>query len=361
MQRAYLVAELGSNHQGDLDLALQMIDAAASSGANAVKFQKRDLTTCYTAEYLARPYHSENAFGNTYGEHRRHLEFGYAEYRLLKRKAKQVGVEFGVTAFDEPSVDFLADLGVDFIKIASADIHTTPLLVHAVDSGIPLVVSTGTADKKAVEAAYGLLRGKGNEFSPNTKFAFLDCLATYPNDYEDLDLACITWMKQEFPDIKIGASLHTNGPGFGLVARVLGAEIIEMHFTLDRSMKGSDHAFSLEPQGLEWLVVNIRRFEKAYKDGDKKVHPKEMDALVKLGKSLVLAHWLPAETKLTRADLRWKTPGGGIPASHLNAIIGRKLAFDRDADHMLSEEDLVPEPGARPDQQADHLRGVVAS
>lgn len=330
-----IIAEIGSTHQGEVTTAMRLIEAAAKAGASAVKFQKRSNRHLFTKAYYNAPYNSESSYGATYGEHREHLEFNKMEYRLLKLQAEDQGVKFYCTAFDPESVDFLVDLGVDGIKIASGDLTNSPLLAYAASTGLPMYVSSGAASLEDVQRAVELLR----PLSPG--FALFQCTAIYPCRAEDLDLHVIPQYKALFPDLRIGFSSHFSGIWPGPVAVALGAEVLELHVTLDRASRGTDHGFSLEPQGLRKLVRDVRRVEAALGTGTKSVRPSELPALTKMAKAIRAARTLPSGTVLSLDDLSIKSPGGdGFPPYRLNEVIGRRLLRECSEDDLILEENL---------------------
>ena len=315
----YVIAEIGHNHQGSVDKAKEMFDVAKRCGADAVKLQKRHNRSLFTKDYYFRPYDNDNSFGDTYGEHREALEFGRGEYTELKAHAEQIGITFFATAFDKPSCEFLADLDMPAYKIASADIKNTPLLKTVAETGKPVILSTGGAHLDDVLRAYSTVV----ELNPNV--AVLQCTAAYPADFEDLDLRVIETFREVFPDKVIGLSSHDNGISMAVAAYVLGARIIEKHFTLNRAMRGSDHAFSLEPQGLEKMVRDLQRTRVALGDGTKSVRTIESQPVIKMAKKLVAARDLPAGTTITYEDVAAKSPGDGLPPYEIDRLVGCTL------------------------------------
>ncbi len=323
----YVIAEIGHNHQGSLDKARELFREAKLAGAHAVKLQKRDNRGLYTRAAFERPYDNENSFGATYGEHREFLEFGLREYRELQAFAAELGVDFFATAFDAASADFLASLDVPAYKIASGDLKSTPLLKHVARFGKPMVVSTGGAQIDDVQRAYDTI------MPINPQLAILQCTAGYPAAFEELDLRVISTYRERFPGAVIGFSSHDNGISMPVAAFMLGARIVEKHFTLNRAMKGTDHAFSLEPVGLRKMVRDLDRTFKAMGDGVKKVYDSERAPIAKMGKSLVVARNLPLGHVLRAEDIVMKSPAGGIPPYELDSVIGRmtlKALFEDD-------------------------------
>jgi sialic acid synthase len=329
---AYVIAEVGHNHQGSVETAKQMFDEAKRCGANAVKLQKRDNRALYTSEFFHKPYEHENSFGRTYGEHREALEFGRSEYQELLAYAQEIGIAFLATAFDHPSADFLAELDVPAYKVASGDLTNTPLLKHVAEIGKPMIVSTGAATLDDVLRAYETVK------PINPQVAVLQCTANYPANWDELDLRVIETYRELFPDSVIGLSSHDNGIAMPVAAYVLGARIVEKHFTLNRAMKGTDHVFSLEPQGLRKLVRDLRRVEVALGDGTKRMYASESEPAMKMAKKLVAARDLPAGHTLSEDDVAAKSPGDGLPPYELDRIVGRTLRHPVRADSPLTFE-----------------------
>jgi sialic acid synthase len=328
----FVIAEIGHNHQGSLRQAIELFERAAECGVDAIKLQKRDNRSLYTTEYYNRPYDHENSFGATYGEHREVLEFGKEEYLELQGVAKDLGLVLMATAFDVPSADFLAELDVPGYKIASADLSNTPLLRYVAQTGKPMIMSTGGHRLEDVHRAYETVA----PINPN--FAFLQCTAAYPPAWEELDLRVIETYRREFPDAVVGFSGHDSGIAMAVAAYVLGARIVEKHFTLNRAMKGTDHAFSLEPQGMEKMVRDLRRVRVAYGDGKKKVYETEAAPITKMAKKLVAARDLPAGHVLSEDDIAAKSPGDGLPPYELDRLIGRRLKYPVTAELALTFE-----------------------
>ena len=330
----YVIAEIGHNHQGSVEKARELFREAKLAGAQAVKLQKRDNRGLYTRAAYDKPYDNENSFGATYGEHREFLEFGEKEYRELQAYAKELGVDFFSTAFDLASADFLHGLDVPAYKIASGDLKSTPLLKHVAAFGKPVIISTGGALIEDVQRAYDTI------MPINPQLAILQCTAGYPAAFEELDLRVIGTYRDRFPNAVIGFSSHDNGIAMPVAAYMLGARIVEKHFTLNRAMKGTDHAFSLEPVGLRKMVRDLERTHKAMGNGVKKVYDSEKAPIIKMGKSLVIARDLPAGHVLGREDIVMKSPGGGIPPYELDKVLGHATLKPLHADDFLSFEVL---------------------
>lgn len=315
----YVIAEIGHNHQGSLEVCKKMFLAAKNAGADAVKLQKRDNRTLYTKEAYAKAYDNRNSYGATYGEHREYLEFGWHEYVELKAYAQELGIDFFATAFDVPSADFLEKLDVPAYKIASGDLKTTPLLKHLASFGKPMIVSTGGATMEDIRRAY-------NAIMPiNNQLCIMQCTGGYPPEWEELNLRVIDTLRKEFSDVVVGFSSHDNGIAMAVAGYMLGARVVEKHFTLNRASKGTDHAFSLEPLGLSKMVRDLRRLRLALGDGKKDMYPSENAPITKMGKSLVARHNLEPGHCLAEEDIAMKSPGGGIPPYDLEIFVGREL------------------------------------
>jgi N-acetylneuraminate synthase/sialic acid synthase len=338
----YVIAEIGHNHQGSLEKARELFKEAKLAGANAVKLQKRNNRGLYTRAAYNKPYDNENSFGATYGEHREFLEFEQKEYTELQAYAKELGVDFFATAFDLHSADFLNGLDVPAFKIASGDLKSTPLLKHVARMGKPMIISTGGAQIEDVQRAYDTV------MPINTQVAILQCTAGYPAAFEELDLRVIETYRERFPRAVIGFSSHDNGISMPVAAYMLGSRIVEKHFTLNRAMKGTDHAFSLEPVGLRKMVRDLDRTFKAMGDGQKKIYESERAPIIKMGKSLVVARELPIGHVLTAADVVMKSPGGGIPPYELDSVLGMVTTRALHEDDFLTHDVLAqPAKGAQ--------------
>jgi len=324
----YVIAEVGHNHQGNLETCREMFRQAKLCGVSAVKLQKRDNRSLYVKTMYDKSYDHENSFGVTYGEHREALEFSRDEYRLLQQFSQELGVDFFATVFDFASSDMLAELDVPAFKIASGDLTNTPLLRHTAKYGKPMFISTGGSSIDDVQRAYDEV------MSINTQLCIMQCTADYPAKFDQLDLRVIETYRELFPDIVIGYSSHDNGIAMPAASYVLGARVIEKHFTLNRAMKGTDHAFSLEPVGMRKMSRDLQRLHMALGDGKKKQYSVEASAIIKMGKKLVAARNLPVGHVLGPDDICIKSPGDGLPPYELSNVLGcktlRSLAEDED-------------------------------
>jgi sialic acid synthase len=334
----YVIAEIGHNHQGELSIAKKLFLAAKEAGANAVKLQKRDNKSLFTREMYDRPYDHENSFGATYGAHREFLEFGESEYRELRKYAKDLGITFFATAFDVTSADFLARLEMPAFKMASGDLTNIPLLEHVARFQKPMFLSTGGGTLDDVRRAYEAV------IAINPHLCLMQCTAAYPPEFDELNLRVITTFGEEFPATVIGFASHDNGIAMALVAYVLGARVVEKHFTLNRAMKGTDHAFSLEPVGMRKVVRDLRRARVALGNGVKMPYSTEEAPLTKMRKKLVASRDLPVGHVLTPDDLAIKSPGDGLPPYEWDNVIGRSTRVSVQAEENIRLEDLEARP-----------------
>jgi N-acetylneuraminate synthase/sialic acid synthase len=331
-QPVFVIAEIGHNHQGNLELCKKMFEIAKDCGVSAVKLQKRNNKELYTSEFYNRPYNSENAFGPTYGLHREALEFSEKDYFELRDYAEKLELIFFATAFDFSSADFLYKLDVPCYKIASGDLTNIPLLKYIANFGMPMIISTGASSLEDVKRAYNAVR-------PINKYiALLQCTATYPTDPAMMNLNVISTYKREFPEAVIGLSDHYNGIALPIAAYVLGARIIEKHFTLNRASKGTDQAFSLEPQGMERLVRDLVRTYSALGQSVKTCLKEEESAKMKMGKKIVASRDLAAGTVICEEDLAFKSPGDGLPPYYAEDIYGKTLKVS-----LLKEQNILME------------------
>jgi N-acetylneuraminate synthase/sialic acid synthase len=331
----YVIAEIGHNHQGDVEQAKQLIHAAKECGADAVKLQKRTNRTLYTRAYYEQPYDNEFSFGSTYGAHREALELSVDDYRELQAYAREQSIAFFATAWDFESADLLAKLDVPAFKIASGDLLNTPLQRHVASFGKPIFLSTGGGSMTDVERAVETI------LPINDQLCVLQCTAAYPAATEELNLRVITTLRDRFPELVIGLSDHQSGIAMALVAYMLGARVIEKHFTLDHALKGTDHAFSLMPDGLRRLVRDLRRVEPALGDGVKRPLPVETKPLEKMGKKLVAARDLELGHVLAPDDVAIRSPAdGGLPPYELDQLVGRRLRRPVAFEDFLTFDDV---------------------
>jgi sialic acid synthase len=333
----YVVAEIGHNHQGDVEKAKALIHAAKECGVDAVKLQKRDNRSLYTQALYDSPYDNEHSFGATYGEHREALELSAADWLELREFSREEGVTLFGTVFDEASADLLAELDMPAFKIASADLVNTPLLRHVAALGKPVFLSTGGGTLEDVERAVEAI------LPLNEQLCILQCTAAYPCEVDELNLRVVETYRERFPDLVVGLSDHQSGIAMALVGYMLGARVIEKHFTLNHAWKGSDQAFSLMPEGMRRLVRDLHRVPEALGDGVKQQLQSEERPLEKMGKKLVAARDLPAGHVVAPGDLVARSPAdGGLAPYELDALIGRALARPLVAEQDVALGDFEP-------------------
>lgn len=318
----YLIAEVGQNHQGDLDIAREFISLFAGAGADAVKFQTRNNKYLFSQDAYDAPYASENAFAETYGAHREKLELKPEWLPILKADCQAHGVAFMSTPFDEPSLELLMEVGVDIIKVASFDLGNLPLIDRIARTGKPVVISVGGGKAAQIRSSVEILLEHGVET------AVLHCVSEYPCEYNRLGLDNIEVLAKEFPDCAIGSSDHFNGILSGPVAYMKGARVFEKHVTLNRAWKGTDHSFALEIEGFRKFARDIRRVQHM-------MPPKPQDDLgneqvfKKLGKSLIALKDIKAGEAISLDSLTGRIfRTQYIPVRESNQVIGRIAARD---------------------------------
>ncbi|MGB8265772.1 MAG: N-acetylneuraminate synthase family protein [Candidatus Velthaea sp.] len=270
-QPTYVIAEIGINHNGNLDLAKKLISAAHSAGCNAVKFQKRTVDVVYTAAELATP--RENPFGTTNGDLKRALEFGFEDYQEIDAFCKSIKLDWFASPWDEGSVDFLERFDTPCYKVASASITDDNLLRHIRGKGRPIILSTGMSTIEEIDHAV--------EVAGKKDLVLLHACSTYPAYYEELNLRVIPELRRRY-GVPVGYSGHETGITSSVAAVVVGACVVERHITMDRAMWGSDQAASLEPNGVHRLVRDIRLVEQSMGDGVKRVYEREKPIIKKL-------------------------------------------------------------------------------
>jgi len=335
----YVIAEIGHNHQGRLDLALQMIDAAVESGVSAVKFQKRDVDSLFTRAFLKKPYQGQNSFGETYGDHRRHLELDWEDFVVCKKRAEEQGVEFLVTPFDEHSVEFCERLGVNAFKIASADLTNTPLLRIVAETRKPVLLSCGASTFSEIQQAYQLLE------SLKVDFVLLYSVSAYPTTPEQLNLQRLAELRDRFPQVPVGFSGHDPGIEASKYARVIGASVIEKHFTIDRTLRGTDQAFSLDKNEMTQLVYALSEIDKvmgiAY-ENHCSLNSYETNARMKMGKGIYVAKEVSRGTILSKDHVCFKSPGTELTPSDLSKVLGKETTVNLRPEEPIRLKELNP-------------------
>ena len=332
----FLIAEAGVNHNGDPEIAKQLVEVAAAAGADAVKFQTfraEELASfdAPKAEYQKRT--TEQAESQL--EMLKRLEISAETHRELSDFAKQRNIIFLSSPFDAESVDLLTRLGVPAFKIPSGEITNWPFLEYVAGKEKPIIMSTGMSDLTEVKQAVAVLRGAGCR-----ELALLHCTSNYPAGAATSNLRAMETLREEF-GVPVGLSDHTLGTEVAIAAVALGARILEKHFTLDRTLPGPDHAASLDPDELHAMVKAIRNVEAALCDGCKRPTAEEMEVRHVARRSILTRQSLPAGTRIAKEMLDFKRPGSGIPPSDLARLIGKTTIRDLHAGAQLRFEDVA--------------------
>jgi len=332
-QPCFIIAEAGVNHNGQIELARRLVDAAVEAGADAVKFQTFKAERLVTEEAPKAAYQQKTT-GSEESQQAmlRRLELSEEAHRELLAYCRERGVLFMSSPFDEERADFLERLGVAVFKIPSGELTNLPFLEHVARKGKPMIVSTGMSHLEEVKAAV-----EATEKAGNRQVVLLHCLSNYPADPAEANLRAMRTMLAAL-DQPVGYSDHTPGIEVALAAVALGACVIEKHFTLDRNLPGPDHRASLEPVELAAMVRGIRIVEASLGHGRKEPAPSEADTAAVARKSLVAAQDIPAGTTLTEEMMVAKRPGTGLPPSMRDSFVGRQARRDIRSGTLLSGE-----------------------
>ena len=335
--KSIIIAEAGVNHNADPILARQMILAAKEASADYVKFQTAVPELVISSVAPKAEYQKElTGDRESQLDMCRKLHFPIEHYREIKRYCEEVGIGFLSTPFDLVSLDFLIDLGMDYMKIPSGEITNLPFLRRAAQSGIPAILSTGMSTMEEVATAIDVLTGKfdGREYLRRDRITVLHCNTQYPTPYSDVNLLAMKTMKEEL-DVAVGYSDHTSGIAIPIAAVSLGATVIEKHFTMSRSLPGPDHKASLEPGELKEMVAQIRNVEAALGSAEKKVSPSERPNIEVARKSLVAARDIKKGEKFSYDNIAVKRPGNGISPMRIDEVIGLTATRDFPYDSLI--------------------------
>ena len=331
--KTYIIAEAGVNHNGSLDVAIRMVDAAVEAGADAVKFQTFKAEKVISVNTPKAGYQKETTGSDeSQLEMVRKLELDEAAHKKLFRYCKDKGILFLSSPFDLESIDLLNRLDMQIFKIPSGEITNLPYLRKLGALGKELIMSTGMADLSEIEDALDVLTGAGTKLKDIT---VLHCNTEYPTPFEDVNLRAMLTIKTTFPGVNIGYSDHTLGIEIPIAAVAMGATIIEKHFTLDKNMEGPDHRASLEPNELNSMVTAIRNIEKAMGNGIKKPSPSELKNKPIARKSVVAARNIEKGAEFTEENLTVKRPGTGINPMRWDEVIGRKASRNFNEDEII--------------------------
>ncbi len=345
-EQIYIIGEIGQNHNGSVDIAKLIIDAAARPvreelfkrdyrPMDAVKLTRRDLKEELSQSQMDRPYDSPHSFGKTYGEHRAKLELNDEQHFELYQYAKSYGLDFVETLCAIGCLSMLKLFTPDSLKVASRDLTNLPLLEAMAETKIPIILSTGMAGKEQLDDALAVI----SKYHSN--ISILHCVSQYPTDPQSVNLHTITWLLKNYPQYTIGYSDHTVGISTPVAASSMGARIIEKHITLDRRMKGTDQAGSLGPDGMVRMVRDLRALEESFGREEIFIEPSVEAARVKLERSVATRRAMKAGEIITEADLHLLSPGDGFKWANRTDVIGKKLTADIPADEIIYSQHLA--------------------
>lgn len=344
-KETYLIGEIGQNHNGSVDIAKLIVDAAAREveeqlfgltlkGMNAVKLTKRDLKYELSDSQMKRPYDTPNSFGKTYGEHREVLELSNEEHLEVYKYAKSLGLDFVETLCAPSCTSILKHFSPDYLKVASRDLTNLPLLEVLAETKLPMIVSTGMAGDKELDQALEVITKQHDQVS------ILHCVSEYPTHPQNVNLKTITYLQKKYPKYGIGYSDHTVGISVPVAAVAMGAAMIEKHITLDRRMKGTDQKGSLGPDGLNRMVRDIRLLEMEL--GEEKIFIADgvKGAKEKLERSVATNRIIGKGETITAQDIHLLSPGDGYKWSEKNEIIGKRATNEIAANEVIYPKDL---------------------
>ena len=338
-QKVIIIAEAGVNHNGNFEMAKKLIDVAAEAGADIVKFQtfKADKIVSESAKKAQYQINNMNDGDNSQYSMLKKLEMPEEWHYLLQTYSKEKGISFLSTGFDEESIDFLDNMGIEFFKIPSGEITNKPYLEHIAKKGKPIILSTGMADMREIEEAISVFTTNGIS---KDNIHVLHCNTEYPTPFEDVNLLAMNYIGNEL-GVKIGYSDHTLGIEVPIAAVALGACVIEKHITLDNTLPGPDHAASLEPQDLILMVKSIRNIEKAL-SGSAIKEPSRSEIKNKeiVRKSLHFRRDMKEGQIITKDDIIALRPGNGISPMQIDLVIGKKILVNTNA-FQLVDKDLL--------------------
>ncbi len=328
-----IIAEAGVNHNGSIDLAKQLIDKAKSANVDYVKFQTSRSASSVTSKYATMADYQKSNIGveESQLEMLKSLVLKFTDFRFLNEYSKETGIKFMSTPFDLESIDFLAGLGMDYMKVPSGEITNLPYLRKIAKTGIPVIMSTGMCRMGEIEDAMDVLYNGGLS---TDRITLLHCNTEYPTPMLDVNLRAMETLRSAF-GTKVGYSDHTKGIEVPIAAVAMGASVIEKHFTLDCTLPGPDHVASLEPDKLKQMVESIRNVEKAIGHSEKRVSPSESKNIQVARKSIVAACDIKRGEILTEKNLTVKRPGNGISPMNWDSVIGMSAKRDFQEDELI--------------------------
>lgn len=333
MNRPIIIAEAGVNHNGDLDTALHMVEKAADAGADFIKFQTFRADKLVTPDGKTAEYQKNNCNAVSQIEMLRRLELSFEDFKTIAHYCEELGIGFLSTPFDSESIDFLASLGIDFMKIPSGEITNLPYLREIAATGIPAIISTGMAEMEEIRSALNVFYNAGYTAD---NLIVLQCNTEYPTPMKDVNLKAMVAMRSLL-GVPTGYSDHTKGYEVAIAAAALEATVIEKHFTLSRKMEGPDHKASLEPDELAAMVKAIRNVSEALGSKEKTVTESERKNISVARKSIVAARDIKAGEVFSEENLTTKRPGEGLsPMIWWDSLIGRKAQTDFPKDSLIT-------------------------
>ncbi|MGE5351526.1 MAG: N-acetylneuraminate synthase [Acidobacteriota bacterium] len=329
--KTYIIAEAGVNHNGSLELAMKLVEAAKEAGADAVKFQtfkaeKLVSRKAVKAEYQMNSTSADESQFNMIKK----LELSQDDHIKLFDFCKKTGIEFLSSPFDEESADFLDEIGLEIFKIPSGEITNIPFLKHIAQKGKKIILSTGMSQLGEIEEALSVI----NAYNTGD-VVLLHCVTEYPAPYGEINLRAMLTLKQAF-NIRVGYSDHSPGIEISLAAIALGAEVIEKHFTLDKNLPGPDHKASLEPEELKNMIASIRNIEKSLGDGIKRPAECEIKNIHIARKSLVAVTDIAEGELISLSNISVKRPGSGILPKYLEQVIGKRARTSIAAEEVMT-------------------------
>jgi len=343
MAHTYIIGEIGQNHNGDVEIAKNLIDVVSQPAVDklfgeelkpmdAIKLTKRDLDEELSKSAMLKPYDNPNSFGKTYGEHRAYLELSDEEHFEIYKYAKSKGLDVVETLCAKGCLSLFKHFEPDKLKVASRDLTNLPLLEAMAETKLPMILSTGMGGQPELDRALEVI----TKYHSNV--TILHCLSQYPSEYKNINLNTIPFLKEHYPQFTVGYSDHSIGIVVPVAAITLGAEVIEKHITLNRKMKGTDHAGSLGPDGIYRMVRDIRNIEKAM--GEKKMFASESvkDTRIKLERSIATNKAIPRGLIITEPDLHLLSPGDGFKWTEREQVIGKRAVKDIPKDEIIYKD-----------------------
>lgn len=323
----YLIAEVNSSHNGDVNVAKKMIEAAKEAGCDCVKFQSWSASSLYS-----KTYYKENPIAKRFVD-----KFSLSPEQLadMADYCKQVGIGFSSTPYSKSEVDFLVDIHAPFIKIASMELNNHEFLTYIASKKVPVVLSTGMGEMDEIKKAVQTIERAGNH-----KIILLHCVSIYPAKEDTINLNNIIGLREAFPEYPIGFSDHTLGDFIAVGATALGAAVIEKHLTLEKKKIGMDNQMAMEPDELKTLVEKCRTLHVALGEKERTVLPEEYEQRKNMRRSIVSTRDVSAGDTITKEDLDTKRPGTGLPPDRMSELVGKTAVNDIEADTIIREEDV---------------------